>query len=433
VRRRSVLGSLITTPALACTHAAAPAAALLAPTLRPQGTPDQVARDEAFWAEIQRAFPVDRGMINFNNGGVSPSPAIVQESLARSLALANEAPAYKMWQLIEPRKELVRTQLARHFGCDREEIAIVRNASEGLQVCQFGFDLEPGDEILTTTHDYPRMITTWKQRERRDKIVLKQLRLPIPVEDDEVVVRLFADQITAKTRLIHVCHIVNITGQILPVRKIVDMARKRGIPVIVDGAHAFAQFTFTRDELGCDYYATSLHKWLFAPFGTGMLYVRKDKIAGLWPLMAASEQQDGDIRKYEEIGTHPCPNYAAIADAITFHEQIGPANKQARLIYLRDRWARELVALERVRLHTSLKPGRACGIATVAIDGVDTVALGDHLWQKHRIFTAAIVHPEFSGLRISPSVYSTVAEVDYFTAVMADIARKGLPASPRPG
>ncbi len=426
MQRRSILGGLLSTPALACTHGLTPAA-LISPS-RPQGTPEQVARDESFWAEIQRAFPVDRGMINFNNGGVCPSPAVVQDSLVRSLAFANEAPAYKMWQLIEPRKELVRTQLARHFGCDREEVAIVRNASEGLQVCQFGFDLEPGDEILTTTHDYPRMITTWKQRERRDKVVLKQIQLPIPVEDDDVVVQRFAAQITAKTRLIHMCHIVNITGQILPVRKVVDMARAKGIPVIVDGAHAFAHFTYTRDELGCDYYATSLHKWLFAPFGTGMLYVRKDKINKLWPLMGANEAQDTDIRKYEEIGTHPCPNYAAVADAITFHEQIGPDNKQARLIYLRDRWAKELIKNDRVRLHTSLKPGRACGIATVAVDGVDTAALGDYLWTKHRIFTATIVHPEFSGLRISPAVYNTLAEVDQFTNVMADVARKGLPA-----
>ena len=425
MRRRSILGGLLSTPAIACSHAPVPA--LLSPAARASGAPEQVARDEAFWAEIQRAFAVDRGMINFNNGGVSPSPSVVQDSLVRSLAFANEAPAYKMWQLIEPRKELVRKQLARHFGSDPEEVAIVRNASEGLQVCQFGFDLEPGAEVVTTTHDYPRMITTWKQRERRDKVVLKQIKLPIPVEDDDVVVKAFADAITEKTRLIHMCHIVNITGQILPVRKVVDMARKRGIPVIVDGAHAFAHFNYARDELGCDYYATSLHKWLFAPFGTGMLYVRKDKIAGLWPLMAANETQDGDIRKYEEIGTHPCPNYAAIADAVTFHEQIGPANKEARLIYLRDRWAKELIKLDRVRLHTSLKPGRACGIATVAIDGVDTAALGDYLWQKHRIFTATIVHPEFSGLRISPSVYSTIAEVDHFTTIMADVARKGLP------
>jgi selenocysteine lyase/cysteine desulfurase len=296
-------------------------------------------------------------------------------------------------------------------------------------VCQFGFDLRPGDEVVTTTHDYPRMINTWKQRERRDGIVLKQFPLPIPVEDDEALVRLFADQITPKTRLIHMCHIVNITGQILPVRKVVDMARARGIPVIVDGAHAFAHFTFTRDELGCDYYATSLHKWLFAPFGTGMLYVRKHEIPGLWPLMAAAEQQDADIRKYEEIGTHPCPIYTAIAEAITFHEQIGPANKEARLVVLRDRWAKELQQLDRVRLHTSLKPGRACAIATVEIEGIDTAALGDHLWKKHRIFTAAIVHPDFSGLRISPAVYNTLAEVDYFTEVMADVARKGLPAN----
>lgn len=425
MRRRGILGGLLTTPALACAHGPTPAS--LAPLPRATGAPEAVARDEAFWAEIQRAFPVDRGMINFNNGGVCPSPTIVQDSLARSLAFSNEAPAYKMWQLVEPRKELVRTRLAQHFGCDREEVAIVRNASEGLQVCQFGFDLERGDEIVTTTHDYPRMITTWKQRERRDGIVLRQIPLPIPVEDDAVVVRRFEEQITPRTRLLHVSHIVNITGQILPVRKIVDMARKRGIPVIVDGAHAFGHFTFTRDELDCDYYATSLHKWLFAPFGTGMLYVRKNQIPGLWPLMAASEQQDADIRKYEEIGTHPCPIYAAIAEAITFHEQIGPANKQARLVLLRDRWAKELRKLDRIRLHTSLEPGRACAIATVEIEGIDTTLLGDYLWKQHRIFTAAIVHPDFSGLRISPAVYNTLAEVDYFTEVMADVARNGLP------
>jgi selenocysteine lyase/cysteine desulfurase len=425
LRRRSFLGGLITTPSIACA-VSGPRSVVTVP--RRSGRPEDVARDESFWAPIQRAFTADRGMINFNNGGVCPSPAIVQQSLARYLALSNEAPAYKMWQLVEPKRETVRTRLAKHFGCDREEMAITRNASESLQICQFGFDLKPGDELLTTTHDYPRMINTWKQRARREGLVLKDFSLPRPVEDDDTVVKLFEQNITPKTRLILMCHVINITGQVLPVKKVVHMARARNIPVIVDGAHAFANLDFDNQDLDCDYYATSLHKWLFAPFGTGMLYVRREKIRDLWPLMAAPEDKTNDIRKYEEIGTHPCANFVAIADAITFHEQIGARNKEARLLYLRDRWARELVNLDRVRLHTSLERGYACGIATVEIDGIDAVDLTDHLWDKHKIFVAAIKHAEFQGVRISPSVYSTTEEVDRFTEAMADVAKNGLPA-----
>ncbi|MEM1250497.1 MAG: aminotransferase class V-fold PLP-dependent enzyme [Acidobacteriota bacterium] len=388
-------------------------------------TPEADAQDEDLWFEVQRAFTVDRSMINLNNGGVCPSPADVQNALARYLSYSNEAPAYTMWRVLEPQKETVRKRLAQHFGSSTEEIAMVRNASEGLQICQLGFDLEAGDEVLTTTHDYGRMITTFKQRERRDGIVLKQFSLPIPADDDDEVVRLFESNITEKTKVILMCHIVNITGQILPVKKVVQMARKRGIPVIVDGAHAFAHFTFDHDDLDCDYYASSLHKWLFAPFGTGLLYVRKEKIESLWPLMAAPDKLDGDIRKFEEIGTHPCPNILAIAEALSFHEGIGPERKEARMVYLRNRWAERVKDLPKVSLHTSLAPRKACGIATVGIDGIDPVDLADHLWKEHRIFTVGIRHEEFNGIRVTPSVYTTVEEIDRFGDVLEGIARKG--------
>ncbi len=391
--------------------------------------PEVSARNEALWSEVQQAFTVDRSMVNFNNGGVSPSPRVVQEALSRYLAYANEAPARTMWKVLEPGKETVRQRLAKAFGCDAEEMAITRNASESLQICQLGIDLEPGDEVLTTTQDYGRMVTTFKQRERRDRIVLKQFEIPIPAEDPAEVVRRFEAEISPRTRVILMCHMINLTGQILPVKEVVHMARKRGIPVIVDGAHAFAHFPFDHRDLDCDYYASSLHKWLFAPFGTGMLYVRREHIRDLWPLMAAQESQGDDIRKFEEIGTHPCPNFLAIAEALTFHEGIGAERKAARLVYLRDRWANRLREHHRVRLHTSQKPGFACGIGNVQIEGIESRALADYLWEEHRIFVVAIKHDEFEGLRVSPSVYSTIDEVDRFREAMEGVLERGLPAA----
>jgi selenocysteine lyase/cysteine desulfurase len=271
------------------------------------------------------------------------------------------------------------------------------------------------------------MINTFKQRERREGIVLKVFPIPVPAEDPNRIVSLFEENITERTKMILMCHVINLTGQILPVRKVAQMARKRNIPVIVDGAHSFAHFAFTAEDLDCDYFATSLHKWLFAPHGTGLLYVRKDRIKDLWPMMAAPDEMDDDIRKYEEIGTHPAANYLAIAEALTFHEGIGPERKEARMIYLRDRWARRLMQHDRVTLRTSLKPGLACGLATVHIDGIDPGALTDHLFEKHRIIVTSIKHDEFQGVRVTPSVYTTLEEIDRFCDAMEAVIEKGLP------
>jgi selenocysteine lyase/cysteine desulfurase len=391
------------------------------------GSPDEVARDEDFWYEVQQAFTVDRSLVNLNNGGVSPAPTIVQDAMKRHLDYSNEAPVYTMWQILEPQKEGVRQRLARAFGCSAEEIALTRNASEGLQISQFGFDLDAGDEVLTTNQDYGRMITTFKQRERRDGIRMVQFSIPTPSEDPDEIVRLFEQHITPRTRLILMCHIINITGQILPVKGVVAMARARGIPVIVDGAHAFAHFQFTHADLDCDYYASSLHKWLLAPIGTGMLYVRKDKIRDLWPLQAAAETQDDDIRKFEEIGTHPAANGLAIAEALTFHQGIGAERKEARLRYLTHYWAERLLQHDRIRLHTSLDPRFSCAIGNVEIVGVDPSALATHLWDKYRIIVVPIKHAEFQGLRVTPNVYTTLEELDRFADAMENVVRNGLP------
>jgi len=390
--------------------------------------PEATAADEAYWREVQQAFTVNRSYVNLNNGGVCPSPRIVQEAMKRYLDLSNEAPVYTMWQMLEPQIESVRRGLARELGCDAEEMAITRNASEGLEAVQLGLDLKPGDEILTTTHDYPRMLTTWRQRERRDGVVLKTIPFPLPPPSLDDLYERFERAVTPRTKVILVCHITNLTGQIFPVKRICRMARERGIEVIVDGAHAFAHFPFTLEDLDCDYYATSLHKWLFAPHGTGFLYVRRSKIGKVWPLMAAEKKQDADIRKFEEIGTHPAANHNAIAEALVFHHGIGAERKAARLRYLRDRFLRRLAGSPRIRVHTSLDPAMSCGIGNLQVDGVDSVALAKHLFDTRRIIVVPIKHAEFEGLRVTPCVYTTTDEVDRFSEAIEQVIAKGLPA-----
>jgi selenocysteine lyase/cysteine desulfurase len=391
-------------------------------------TPEAVAADESYWREIQQAFTVNRSYVNLNNGGVCPSPRVVQEAMKRYLDLSNEAPVHTMWNLLEPQVESVRRGLAREFGCDPEEIAITRNASEGLETVQLGLDLRPGDEVLTTTHDYPRMLTTWRQRERRDGIVLKTISFPFPPPSLDALAERFEQAVTPRTKVVLLCHMTNLTGQVFPVKQVCRMARERGIEAIVDGAHAFAHFPFTHADLDCDFYGTSLHKWLFAPHGTGFLYVRRSKIGTVWPLMAAEKRQDDDIRKFEEIGTHPAAGHNAIAEALVFHHGIGIERKAARLRHLRDRWMRRLAGQPRVRIHTSFDPAMSCGIGNVQVEGVDTAALAKHLFDRRRIITVAIKHEEFEGLRVTPCVYTTTDEVDLFAEEVEKVIAGGLPA-----
>jgi selenocysteine lyase/cysteine desulfurase len=391
-----------------------------------KGSPQETKDNEHFWSQIQRAFTVDRSIVNLNSGGVSPSPAVVHDAFKRHLDLSNSGPSYFMWRVLEPQRETARTRLARMFGADPEEIAITRNASEGLQVCQFGFDLKAGDEVLCTDQDYGRMITTFKQRVRREGIVLKTFPVPVPCEDNAAIAAGYERNITPNTKLILTCHVINLTGTILPVKEVAALGRARGIPVIVDGAHGFAHFPFLQKDLDCDYYATSLHKWLFAPVGCGMLYVRKAKIPALWPLMAADEKQTADIRKFEEIGTHPAANALAISEAVAFHEGLGAERKAARLTFLRDRWATRLSKLDRVKLLTSLKPGLACGVATFAVEGIEAGKLCEHLWEKRRIVATPIDHPDVKGTRVSPSVWTQREEIDLFCDAVESAVKSGL-------
>ena len=387
---------------------------------------EAVAQDEDFWFNVRHAFTVDRNIINLNNGGVSPAPKVVMDTEIRYLEMENMTPTYYMWRILDPGIETARRRLAQVFGCDPEEIAITRNASEALEIVQFGLNLKRGDEVVTTNQDYPRMLNTWQQREKRDGIVLKQIAFQVPPPSLDYLAKRIEEAITPRTKVIHICQMTFRTGQIFPVRQICQMGRDRGIEVIVDGAHAFAQFPFKQADLDCDYFGTSLHKWLLAPIGTGMLYVKKSKIPQIWPMMGADDSLRHDIRKFEQIGTHPASQRNAITEAINFHESIGVERKAERFRYLRRRWTNRLRDLPRVRILNNDDPRQSCAIGFVSVEGMDAMKLNAYLWSKHRIWTTAVVTPgEYEGLRITPNVYTTLEEIDTFADVMEKVIKSG--------
>lgn len=387
----------------------------------------EVARDEDFWFQVRHAFTIDRNVINLNNGGVAPAPRVVMDTEIRYLEMENMTPTYYMWRILDPGVEVARQRLADVFGCDPEEIAITRNASESLEAIQFGMNLQRGDEVISTNQDYPRMITSWQQRELRDGIVFRQIKFQVPAPSLNYLKEQIEAAITPRTRVIHICHVTNRTGQLFPVRDICRMARTRNIEVIVDGAHSFAQFPFTRDSLECDYFGTSLHKWMLAPIGTGMLYVRKEKIPSIWPMFGADNALRNDIRKFEQIGTHPASQRNAITEAVTFHESIGGERKQERFRYLRKRWADRLRPLPNIEILHPADPMEGAGIGFVNLKGTESGKLVSWLWTKHRIWTTSFPTPgEYDGLRITPNVYTTVGEIDTFAKAMEQAATKGL-------
>ncbi|MCF8241348.1 MAG: aminotransferase class V-fold PLP-dependent enzyme [Melioribacteraceae bacterium] len=383
-----------------------------------------LTEDENFWSQIQSAFDLDRSIIHLNSGGVSASPGDVHAAYKRYLDYSNQAPSYYMWRHIEPHIELVREKLSKVYGCDKEEIAITRNASESLEAIQFGMELKPGDEVIATTQAYGRMLTTWEQRVRRDGIVLKKVVIPTPLFNKEDYIESIREAITGKTKAIMVMHVINITGQITPVLDISRMAHEKGIPVICDGAHSFNHFPFTQKELECDFFGTSLHKWTYAPVGTGMLFIKKEWIPKIWSLMAAPEVMDNDIRKFEEIGTHPAASHNAIAEALAFNEIISVERKAKRLRYLHHLWVDRLKKYDNVKFMVNVEDdSQWCGIMTVDIDGVDVAKLANYLLKEHHIYLIPIVHDEFKCIRVTPNVYSLKSEIDYFGDVMESVAR----------
>jgi len=398
-------------------------------------TPAEVAKDEFFWREIQLAFKLDRTLINLNNGFTSPTPRVALEAVWRYMDMINMLPVHYQAQ-VAANVQTIRLRMAAEFGCDPEEMALTRGASESLQIAQNGIDLKAGDEVITTEQDYPRMLTTWDQRMRREGIKVTRLQFPVPTTQDDLYQR-FEKAISPRTKVFHFCHVTNLTAQMFPVQRLARLARSKGIVTIVDGAHALGQFPFKLRDLECDAYGVSLHKWLLAPIGNGCLYVRREMIPKFWPLQAAPEQQDNDIRKFEAIGTHPWAIRAGLGEALAFHQAIGAERKAARLRYLTLRWANALKVHPRIRILSNLgEPAEIWAVAAVNIEGIDARSLARFLMNKYRIVVVPLVGGappnqvfDYQCLRVSPNVYTTLEEIDTFVAAMEDAMKNGVPTS----
>ena len=389
-----------------------------------QFSPTDLAADEDYWSIIQQAYTVSATIINLNNGGVSPAPKVVQDSVERYNKLSNEGPSYYMWRILDQGREPLREKLAGLSGCDKEEIAVDRNATEALNTVIFGLDLKRGDEVIGTKQDYPNMINAWKQRQEREGIIYKQISFNFPIENDEEIVMAYEKAITSKTKIIHVTHIINWVGQIMPVKKIADMAHQHGIEVICDGAHSFGLLDFTIPDLGCDYFGTSLHKFLSAPIGSGMLWIKKDKIEKIWPMVCNDKPKSTDIRKFETLGTRSFPIEQGIGEAINFQLAIGSKRKEERIRYLKNYWAERVKDIPKVKIHTSLQSKYSCAICGVSIDGMTPGELDSALFNNYKIHTVGIVWENISCVRITPHVYTRINDLDKLVKAIGEISAR---------
>ncbi len=383
--------------------------------------PEEAARDERFWKSFQRAFRQSSDLLNLENGYFSPQPADNLELQADYIRMINERPSWYMRKQADSDKQRIKEELAQLAGCGVDEMVITRNTTESLNTVIAGIDFEKGDEAIMSRQDYGSMLEAFAQQARRRGLVNKFVELPLHPNSDSEIVEIYERAITDKTKVILVTHLINITGQVLPVRKICDMAHGRGVEVIVDGAHSFAHLDFKIPDLDCDYFGASLHKWLSCPLGTGILYIKKDKIPGVWPLFGDVHYAADDIRKFEHIGTHPVSSNLTISDAIAFHKLIGSARKEARLRYLKSYWTEQVKDFPGLRLNTPMEKERSSAIANVAIDGYSPVELADKLFNQYKIFTVAIDTPPVHGVRVTPHLFTQIDDLDRFVKVLGQL------------
>lgn len=388
---------------------------------------DAAASDEDFWGWVRESYTVSPNIINFNNGGVSPQPKVVQDAHIRFYQYCNEAPSYFMWRILDQGREGLRQKLADVAGVSAEEICINRNATEGLNTVIFGLDLKAGDEVVLSKYDYPNMMNAWKQREKREGIKLVWIDIPQPTEDDKTIVDLYAKAITSKTKIVHVTHMINWSGNIVPVRAIADMAHAKGCEVIVDAAHSFGQFEFNLADTGADYLATSLHKWLGAPFGSGLLYIKKDKIKKVWALLSAPNPDSDDIRKFENLGTRNMASEMAIGAAVDFHNVIGIKRKEARLRYLKTYWLEKAIKLKGAQVCTSLKPQYSCAIGNIGFESWKPQEIEGRLYEKQKIHTTSVVLEKINGIRVTPNIYTNLYDLNLLVKGLTDISNSPPP------
>ncbi|MBS1607509.1 MAG: aminotransferase class V-fold PLP-dependent enzyme [Bacteroidetes bacterium] len=382
---------------------------------------DKLASNEDFWLGIRSGYKLKPDYINLENGYYNFLPEEILESFIEHVKEVNYQGSYYMRTVQFDNKKNMAAKLAAIAGCNADELVITRNTTESLDMIIGGLDWKAGDEAVMAEQDYGSMLEMFKQVAKKYGVVNKIVSVPNhPASDDEIV-NLYANAITGKTRLLMVSHMINITGQILPVRKICDMAHSKGVDVLVDGAHAFAHIQYSIPDLHCDYYGASLHKWLSTPLGAGILYVKKENIKKIWPLLAEGDRKEDDISRLNHIGTHPVHTDLAIANAIDYYLKLGPEKKEARLRYLQQYWTTKARKLNNVIVNTPADPTRACGIANVGIKGMKPALLAETLLNKYKIYTVAIDYANVQGCRISPNIYTMPQDLDVLITALKEL------------
>jgi len=384
---------------------------------------EKLASDEDFWAKIRSAYKLRPDYINLENGYYCFLPEETLENFIRHVREVNYQGSYYMRTVQWDNKNAMAAKLATLHNCEPDELILTRNTTESLDMVIGGLDWNAGDEAVMAEQDYGAMLNMFKQVAKRYGVVNKIVSVPNHPKSDEEIVQLYESVITSKTKLLMVCHIINITGHILPVRKICDMAHSKGVSVMVDGAHAFGHFTFSMKDLDCDFYGSSLHKWLSVPLGAGILYAKKSAIPKVWPLLAEGERESDDISRLNHIGTHPVHTDLAVANAIDFHNMIGPKRKEERLRYLQTYWTSKVRDIPGVVVNTPRDPARYCGIGNVGVEGMKPKDFADTLMEKYKIYTVAIDGAGVHGCRISPNVYTTPKELDVLVKACMELAK----------
>ena len=387
-------------------------------------SPIQSATDENFWRTVQDAFHQSPQFINLDNGHHSPQPSAVIDEVCANAREHNELASFYNRRYIKDDRAGVHQLLARFANCSPTEIEITRNATESLNILIMGIHLQAGDEAIWGIYEYHSMRSAFRQRAAREGIVNKVLKLPLAHMSDDEIVTAYREAITPRTKVILVSHMFNETGQLLPVRKICDMAHERDVEVIIDGAHSFAHVADQIPDLHGDYYGASLHKWMLAPLGTGLLYIKKEKIHKVWPLFGNGHYDSDSIGKFNSIGVHPGYIKLAISEAIRFNEGIGLERKEARLRYLKNYWVEQLLDVPNIVVDTPLEDHRSCAITTVGIKQMNPRDLATALYDRYRILTVGVSSKSvrYSGVRICPNLYTTTGHLDTFVEAMQEFA-----------
>lgn len=384
---------------------------------------DELAKDENFWAQVRSEYRLKPDYINLENGYYCFTPQVTLEKYIQHIRHVNYQGSFYMRTVQWENKKRVAQQLAEIAGCSDDELIITRNTTESLDIIIGGIHWEKGDEAVMAEQDYGAMKNMFKLQEKRHGIINKIISIPNHPKSDEEIVNLYANAITTKTRLLMICHIINITGHILPVRKICDMAHSKGVEVMVDGAHAFGHFEFSIKDLDCDYYGTSLHKWMSVPLGAGFLFVKKAKVKNVWETFAEWGKDQDDIYRLNHTGTHPVATDLAIGDAIEYYKRIGAERKEARLRYLQNYWTKKVRNVGKIIVNTPKESHRSCAIANVGIKNMKPHELAKTLMEKYNIWTVAIDGANVHGCRITPNIYTTPKELDVFVEALRELGK----------